>query len=102
MTNEIIKTALTLTTGKTVTNIAVMNAGSTVKEIVNTLSNNTLPVHFNTVKNNGTKEDIKDGFVLITEKDSISYMGGLYQGMNKIYTSREINAILKEEIIMVK
>ena len=31
MTNEIIKTALTLTTGKTVTNIAVMNAGSTVK-----------------------------------------------------------------------
>ena len=100
MNTAIINKALLNTTGNTVSNVAIMNAGNSAVQVAKTFSNNSLPVHFNEVKE-GSREDVKNGFILITENDAISYNGSFYEGINTIYSGSEIAKIIRNENTVV-
>lgn len=102
MNATIINTALEMTTGRRVSEMAINASGFTVVQVAKNFSNTSLPVHFSEVKE-GSKEDIKEGFVLLTNNDVITFNGHYFQGINRIYSAREVKEIIStEENVLVK
>lgn len=103
MNTEIINTALKLTTGNTVTNFAIMASGTSTLQVAKNFANKSLPVHFNEVKEEVSREEVKNGFTLLTENDVITFNGSFYEGINRIYSGMEVNKIIKnEKTLLVK
>jgi hypothetical protein len=103
MNTTVINTALNITTGKTVTEMAILSAGASTLQVAKNFSNNTLPVHFNEVKEEVSRELVKEGYTLLTETEVITYNGSFFQGINKVYSAVEVSRIIKnEETLLVK
>ena len=103
MNTTVINTALNITTGKTVTEMAILSAGTSTLQVAKNFSNTSLPVHFNEVKEETSRELVKEGYTLITETEVITYNGSFFQGINKVYSAVEISRIIKnEETLLVK
>lgn len=98
-----IQEALQLITGKPVSRYVLLTAGNGFLNIIDFLSNKELPLHFNEVREDKDYNCIKEGFILLFEKDVIKYNNGLFTGRTKIYTPRQIREILKnQEFRLVK
>lgn len=70
-------------------------------EIISNLSDTTKPISFNEMKANGTLEDIKNGFILITNNDVISFTDGKFKGQKvSFYTPLEVKRMLKNSLIV--
>ena len=94
MNTEVINTALKLTTGTTVTNFAITASGYNTFQVAKNFSNTSLPVHFNEVREDATRELVKEGYVLLTENDVITFNGSFYEGINRIYSGVDIKRMI--------
>lgn len=98
-----IKIALEMISGQTISDYALIASGYNFSKSVENLSNNSLPVHFNEVSEGFSKDKVQEGFLLLTESDVIQYRNGIYYGVNKIYTPKEIKSLtLENQIFLVK
>ena len=102
-----VKYALEMVTGKKVSDYALLHEGTFI-ELVKSLSDKSLPFHFNDIKERTEEEELdlrnelRAGYLVVTEKDTILFDEGLYKGMKKIYTPRQIKKLLEENVILVK
>lgn len=102
-----VKYALELVTGKKVSDYALLHDGTFI-QLVKSLSDKSLPLHFNDVKETSEEEEfdlrteLRAGYIVITEKDAIVFDEGLYKGITKIYTPRQVRKLSEGNVIMVK
>jgi hypothetical protein len=61
------------------------------------------PFHFNEVILDKNLDKLKEGFLLVSEKDLIRHNGSFYEGVNKIYSKNEMKKLLKmSEVVLVR
>lgn len=98
---EFLKLALETITGSKISNYAFMHPN--FLDLAQNLSDQSKPFHFNEVLMDKNIDKIKEGFFLVFNKDLINFNGFYYEGVNRIYSKRDIlNILQNEQTVLVR
>lgn len=97
-----LKLALETITGRGISDYAFITSKSFL-ELAKSLADKSIPFHFNEIDINKDINQFKNGFYLVCENDFIRYNGHFYEGVNRLYSKREVSKIMNSsDVVFVK